>query len=113
MHVETIHLKIKQFKCDFCEKSYGFKSHLKDHQSRVHLGEIPIDRLPIMKIKVHQCDVCEKTFSNGGHLIRHKVRIHNAKELTKIKCEICDQRFVENRALVQHQIRQKCHDLWW
>ena len=35
-HMDTVHLKLKNYKCDQCEVAYGQSGDLKRHKIRVH-----------------------------------------------------------------------------
>ena len=49
--MKTWHLKIKEHKCDSCDKSFTNKENLTIHQQNVHEG-----------IKSFQCDSCDKAY---------------------------------------------------
>ncbi|KAJ8901421.1 hypothetical protein NDN08_007267 [Rhodosorus marinus] len=36
-HLKASHLKIKPFQCSFCPKKFARNSHVKSHESRIHL----------------------------------------------------------------------------
>jgi uncharacterized Zn-finger protein len=41
-HMNTIHTGVKEFKCDWCGKEYGYKHHLKQHKKSC-MGVLGID----------------------------------------------------------------------
>ena len=59
--------KVK-FQCQYCEKSFGRKEHLKRHVDAVHEG-----------IKNFSCEFCEMNFSRKDYLKRHVSSIHRDK----------------------------------
>ena len=58
--------KVK-FQCDYCEKSFGRRSHLKRHVNSVHDG---------IKFK---CNICELSFTKKDNLKRHVNSVHADK----------------------------------
>jgi len=76
----TVHMKLKNFKCELCEKSYKEKVDLKKHERKIHF-----------------CEICEEHFEN---LKQHNEEIHDEEvRLEKHFCTICGGNF-EN--LKQH-----------
>ncbi|GAB1601358.1 uncharacterized protein LOC115217058 [Argonauta hians] len=61
-------LKVKRFKCDFCEKSFSSASNMREHH-RTHTGERP-----------YTCEICGKTFAQSSTHSKH-VQIHRKKAL--------------------------------
>ncbi|XP_065572786.1 zinc finger protein 271-like [Artemia franciscana] len=85
---KKVHLKIKQYICDVCNKSFSRSNNLLTHQ-RVHTGEKPF-----------KCDICEKTFSLSCNLINHK-RLHTGEK--PFTCDVCGKTFSVSNNLITHQ----------
>ena len=64
-HIEGVHEKRNEYKCDRCEKAFSYARALRRHIKAVHEG-----------IKDHECEVCGKAFSRLHHLRDHLKSIH-------------------------------------
>lgn len=70
-HVTSVHLKSKNFKCDYCCKTFSSKQNLDEHVF-IHTGEKP-----------YVCSTCQIAFRQISQLSLHK-RDHN-KPFMKLK----------------------------
>ena len=68
-HVDGVHLKLKPFKCEYCDKSFDMGSNLDRHVLNKH-----------EKIR-HPCDFCDGNYSQKSHLARHIKKKHQNIEL--------------------------------
>ena len=68
------HTKIKNQKCDLCNKTYFKKIDLKKHKQFVHEG-----------LKNFKCDLCDKFLIDKSSLKRHISNLHN-----RLKSHKCD-----------------------
>lgn len=59
-HVDTVHKKLKDFVCYFCQKLFGLKGTLQNHFKAVH-----------EQIKDFHCKVCLKSFGRNKSFQRH------------------------------------------
>jgi len=91
----SVHMKLKNFKCELCEKAYAEKADLKKHEQKIHFcaiceqhyGDLQQhneekhgEKADSKKLE-HFCTICEKYFEN---LKKHE-RVHF--------CTICGQHF--------------------
>ena len=62
---KRMHIGVKPFKCDLCEKTFTQRTSLVKH-IRIHTG-----------LKPYECDICGKTFSQNSHVAQHKKGLYN------------------------------------
>ncbi|XP_050312979.1 protein krueppel-like [Anthonomus grandis grandis] len=79
--------KDKQFTCQVCNRSFGYKHVLQNHE-RTHTGEKPFE-----------CPECHKRFTRDHHLKTH-MRLHTGER--PYHCEHCDRQFVQVANLRRH-----------
>ena len=64
-HINVVHLKLKPFKCEQCDKRFSERSNLSKHFKVVHL-----------KIKAFKCQYCDKKFSKEYGRSLHVNSVH-------------------------------------
>ena len=85
--IQNSRLKVKSNKCDICERTFAFNSHLIIHK-RSHSGEKPFS-----------CDICEKSFAIQSSLNKHKLTHTSEKCLT---CKMCNKTFSRKHIFQAH-----------
>uniref|UniRef100_A0A182RLV2 C2H2-type domain-containing protein n=1 Tax=Anopheles funestus TaxID=62324 RepID=A0A182RLV2_ANOFN len=79
-HVNGVHLRKRDFKCDICGKAFLEKNNLKGHM-RIHNGD-----------RKYACSLCSKTFLFAGTLRCH-VLTHTQESSTNVRsvesCSCC------------------------
>lgn len=83
-------VKMKQYKCDICYKSYNTKAVLKKHK-KIHGDGLEF-----------RCNLCSKGFKNSAELEKHN-KIHLG--IRPHSCSFCDNTFSEERSLKTHMKR--------
>lgn len=81
--------KVKVFQCKICEKTFGYKHVLQNHE-KTHTGE-----------KSHVCSVCNKRFRRDHHLKVHQ-RLHTGVRPYSCTFVNCDRQFVQVANLRRH-----------
>merc|ERR1712228_775563 len=87
VHVDKIHKKKINYKCNECGKGFYAKTQWNDH-CRVHKG-----------IK-YECNQCEQSFERKGDLNAHIRAVHNKEK--RYECDECKLGFYEKKDLVRH-----------
>ncbi|KAF9649703.1 hypothetical protein BDM02DRAFT_1766142 [Thelephora ganbajun] len=64
-HIKAVHLKIRPFKCIYCQRRFPSSSGLETH-TNTHTGETP-----------YECPFCQRGFADRAGLHRHKVKEHD------------------------------------
>ena len=102
----------KNHKCDFCDKSYHQKYHLKNHIQLMHRlennseTEIMINNEESSTGSIHKCQFCRKDFDTHPLLKIHIENVHKRgpKRTKTQKCAICDSIFSNMEDLRDHYI---------
>ncbi|XP_058460154.1 zinc finger protein 570-like [Malaya genurostris] len=82
-----IHLKIKDYRCTHCPRTFTDRSSLRIHQGR-HLG------------KTFECSYCSKTYFSQNELRQHLTMQHLER---KYSCDICERKFPSSTILNDHK----------
>lgn len=78
----------KEFKCEFCPKTFNVKRDLERHLNIVHVQEAK-----------YKCELCNKTFTDKRYLSTHLKRHSGIKNH---QCTICGRKFFERHKLKWH-----------
>ena len=74
-------------KCDLCEKTFQYKSHLNKHKDGVHTDT-----------KVYICDICTKSFIHQFKRDKHIESVHG-DDIRHFVCEKCEKSFKQQSQL--------------
>ncbi len=95
-HVKIVHMKIKDFKCDECNKTFGYSKDLKSHKLNI------CGREKQGVIKSLDCTICDKQFTSRSGLWGHMKMIHEGFS-KRFKCEVCDKTFGYAKDIKRHK----------
>ena len=90
-HIDTVHLKVKSYVCQFCDKQYMNKYNLRTHLKLNHGAETD---------KVVKCSLCEKDVKNIYTLKRHLRNVHKKKDCSE--CPICKEVLESQASKMEH-----------
>ena len=99
-HFRVIHLKVIDYKCDICQRTFGFKPNLRRHMALVHK-----DLSQANNQKVHKCDQCDYTSVLKRNVQRHVLAKH--EKSARFECLICQKKFVYESTFTRHQASHK------
>ena len=93
-----VHLQSHQarIKCGLCDKTFIYKSHLKDHMDEKH------DK------KSFECHICNKMFNGRTQLVNH-IRFKHVNVNQELKCDACNKSFKYKHSLDEHIESQHKH----
>ena len=102
--MKEVHEKVKEFQCNFCERSFSRNNVLKDHVKHVHEKERRPDKLS----QHRNCRYCQELIKPGR--MRHHIDANHLNEIEKNKedghfCKLCDKRLSTNANKTSHQKR--------
>ena len=87
---QKLYYSIKNYCCDFCDKSYTTRGNLKFHMKCQH-----------SKAKnAYSCSLCSRDFATKGSLTRHQMIHTNEK---RFSCSICSKGFSRKEHLKVHE----------
>ncbi|XP_035713709.1 zinc finger protein 83-like [Folsomia candida] len=93
-HIRVIHENQRNYRCTFCDKSFGHPSALKSHMEwKRHTDE---------ETKIYSCDKCEYKSHSKVYLAQHVRRHHIEK---RHECYFCKKQFATFNELVGHCCR--------
>lgn len=92
-HIKSVHLKLKDVKCDQCNYECSSKSHLNQHIKIVHLC-----------IKDMECNQCNYKCSTKGTLNQHIKAVH--LRIKDVECDQCNYKCSTKSTLKRHS--KKC-----
>ena len=90
-HINTVHKKLKNFKCTSCDKSFTENGNLKRHVTTLHGKE---------KNKHYKCFQCDKSYAWKGDFVQHVKVVHEEKRYI---CNLCDKAFSLRWELDKHK----------
>ena len=90
-HVNSVHLKRRDHKCNECGKSFYGKFECLKHKSKGHVKK---------EKKIPVCEICKKVYSHSHVLRRHVKWMHS--KICRIQCEKCDMKFNNQYLMLNH-----------
>ena len=87
-HIRTIHEDHRDYKCEFCTKSFSRADHLMKHIHSFHKGN-----------KDHKCESCGKSFSTTSYLKQHIHTIHGMKAAKITNVNLVENHFLKGEIL--------------
>jgi KRAB domain-containing zinc finger protein len=105
MHINSVHLKLKDQICDMCSFRTARKANLDLHVKRMHSekgesAKSADDEMEVINEIV--CDKCDKTFSTGAGLKTHIGMMHRHQHVLNHGCMKCDLAFSTGTGLKTH-----------
>lgn len=114
VHVNKVHLQIKPYSCDMCERQFYTESNLNSHK-KVHSlfskescefcgkilkcrNDLVIHVRKHIGVQPHACLICSQTFYSSGRVKAHMSSYHGGA----FCCKLCKQTFRTKNGLKHH-----------
>ena len=81
-HVKCVHNKIKDYKCEKCDRAFSRKGNLESHCMRAH-GMKRHEKAVHHKTKGYKCEKCDYAGARKDNLADHFMRMHGKKVTAK------------------------------
>ena len=94
-HIDSFHLKLKQFKCTKCPAAFTREGSLQYHIKTLHENNY----------EEHPCSQCDKVFKLNDSLKHHVLSVHEKR--FDFKCEFCGKDFTTQTQLSVHFHKHK------
>lgn len=94
VHNKKVHKLQKPYECIICNKGFGFRTKLRDHEL-IHLNQ-----------RSYKCDQCERSYNTASLLRNHKICVHTDRSEWKYHCPHCSAAFPNKSNLETHVQRK-------
>ncbi|KAJ2943461.1 hypothetical protein O0L34_g12268 [Tuta absoluta] len=113
---EQLHIGLKPFKCDICQKAFSHPTQVVRHKKNVHNPvktekiKCPICKQNVRNMDKHQkihttrpymCEQCHRSYPEKNTLNRHIREFHLG--IYKHNCDICNTKFRNVKILAKHR----------
>ena len=93
-HLNEVHLKLRPYECDQCQKTFSRKYNLNLHiETQSNCNNLK---------KKYKCNECDASFEKTKYLKAHVNRIHLKIKPLKFICHECEAPFEEKKCLEHH-----------
>jgi len=90
-HISVVHLDVKNFQCDQCDRSYATKADVMKHVRATHCEQRNV---------MVECEICGEEFKEC-YLKRHQYYKHKGNNLPK-QCPYCSKDFKTREVMMKH-----------
>eukprot|EP00189_Rhodosorus_marinus_P002195 CAMPEP_0113964610 /NCGR_PEP_ID=MMETSP0011_2-20120614/7250_1 /TAXON_ID=101924 /ORGANISM="Rhodosorus marinus" /LENGTH=424 /DNA_ID=CAMNT_0000976961 /DNA_START=92 /DNA_END=1366 /DNA_ORIENTATION=- /assembly_acc=CAM_ASM_000156 len=88
-HIDSVHLRIRNYPCEICGKRFSQSGHVRVHIQTVH-----------EKAALHFCEICGRGFGTKPKLVRHRRSVHEKSR--HYECRICNSKYFQSSDLKRH-----------
>ena len=99
-HLKAIHLKVTDYACNICQRTFSFQVNLRRHMATVHK-----DLSQANKQTLHKCEHCDYTSVLKRNVQRHVLAKH--EKSARFECLICQKKFVYESTFTRHRASHK------
>ena len=96
-HIETVHGKKKEHKCEMCQNKFARKNTLINHMKEEHM------QIKQAEIKALKSKDCNKNFSRERDMETHEKKVHLSKKPSqRYTCNECETSFEQKQQIESH-----------